>query len=294
MNGSDTSAEHPPYREKCEKMGFDELRAFIVNSLRELSDSSSNTHLPRSKEEFLTLWEMLREKYDAELTSPKPDKLTAKRDRRERLLDHVDALRNTPSKKRKKKGQEIRESEKKIEKLDREISEMEDSGKYSHAYLPRDRRGDLRRRTLWQTRVDITRAFEPSDNIPTTRLAWRLAASGEGSAVNVPRLGGDSERQERLVGFDQDRVDNVKSLRPNHRYEDIDGFDGYYVFKFANTPKALMECYIRGRALYVIKPELGERWQTMSKQELRTHPQVTWIPHRGNWPERVKQELGLT
>jgi len=54
-----------------------------------------------------------------------------------------------------------------------------------------------------------------------------------------------------------------------------------------------MECFIRGNALFVIEPELGDRWQMMSKQELRTHQLVTWIPHRGNWFERVKQELGI-
>ena len=287
--------------DRCKEMSFDQLCTFISDALASLrggSDPDLDSEFPRTKEEVLTLWEMLREKYGETMAlepQPQPNKLAAKRDRRRRLAEHVDKLRNAPPKRHWKRGQLIRDAEQKIEKLDREIAEMEeDSADHSTpTHIPGSVQGDPRYRALWQIRAAIADAFESIDGVPTTRLAWRLAESDEGSGMDFRRLRDDLQRKARLAGFDQDRVNKVESLGPKHRYEDIDGFDGYSVFTFAYTPKALMECFIRGNALFVIEPELGDRWQTMSKQELRTHQLVTWIPHRGNWFERVKQELGI-
>lgn len=100
----------------------------------------------------------------------------------------------------------------------------------------------------------------------TTRYAWRLASPGEVSRASFRKLSDDPQRQNRLVGFDQDRLDKVKLLVPKQRYIGIDGFDSYSIFTFAYTSKALMECPIVGNAIFVIGSDLAEQWQKMNKQ----------------------------
>jgi len=58
------SVKQPPYVNKCEKMDFRELRQFIDDSLRELSVPRLNKECPRTKKEFLNLWEILCRKID--------------------------------------------------------------------------------------------------------------------------------------------------------------------------------------------------------------------------------------
>nr|MDP9475492.1 hypothetical protein [Actinomycetota bacterium] len=76
-----------------------------------------------------------------------------------------------------------------------------------------------------------------------------------------------------------------------------DGFDGYVIFTFPGTEKALMECPEVGNAAYVIRKDWHD-WSRMDKQELMAEAErggnVTRIPHQGeNWPAKVSQALGL-
>jgi hypothetical protein len=290
MNDLPTPDDRPSYWAECEEKDFDQLSEFIVNSLRE--PSSPGTEFPHSKEEFLSLWEMLREKYDAQVKPPEPDKLSSKRARLRKLLARVEELEDTPYKKYKKKGREIRDADLKIDKLIEEIEELEKRGDTSPGYVPWTVQGDPRYRTLWEVRGAISSTFESIEDLPTTRFGWRFAETADAQG-KFPGLGDAIQRQSKLVGFDQERLDNAMALGPKHRYEWIDGYDGYSVFEFPNTPKKLMESFMRNNALFVIEPELGDDWQRMSKQELRTHPSVTRILHRGNWRETVKEKLGV-
>ena len=79
MNDLLTPDDQPTYWAGCEEKDFDQLSEFIVDSLRE--PSGFGTEFPHSEEEFLSLWEMLREKYDAQVKPPEPDKLSSKRTR---------------------------------------------------------------------------------------------------------------------------------------------------------------------------------------------------------------------
>lgn len=55
---SASPVEQPPYWDKCSEMDFRQLREFIDDSPKELSEHGSE-YRPRSKEEFFELWKML-------------------------------------------------------------------------------------------------------------------------------------------------------------------------------------------------------------------------------------------
>ena len=52
-----------------------------------------------------------------------------------------------------------------------------------------------------------------------------------------------------------------------------------------------MPCFTRGHGLYVSELELGNPWETIKKQELRTSPSVARVSHRRDQSERVEREL---
>lgn len=126
----------------------------------------------------------------------------------------------------------------------------------------------------------------------TDHIHWRTLPPGESSVDDVRRLYDGLQRRGGLDGFDEDRLKKAYELVPDQCHVGIDGFDGYIVFTFAYTPKALMECPIIGNAIFVIGSD-WKRWSRMSKQELRADQsgEVARISHRGDWFRRVKQEL---
>lgn len=126
--------------------------------------------------------------------------------------------------------------------------------------------------------------------MPTTYLTWRLAPPGSTSETTLRESIDGPQGQGRLAGFDPDRFENLILLNPNHKYEDPEGIDGYSVFTFDWTPKALMECFNRNNAMFVLGEDM-EVWPKGDKQELRNHPSVTWIPHREGWREKLKEAL---
>ena len=83
-------------------------------------------------------------------------------------------------------------------------------------------------------------------------------------------------------------------LGPEQLLEEIRGVEGYIVFTFPHTSSVLLGCPKVGNAIYVIHSN-WERWSKMSKQELMADDsgEVVRIPHRGDWYNRVKRELGV-
>jgi hypothetical protein len=141
---------------------------------------------------------------------------------------------------------------------------------------------------------DVGRALDPQEISATPgRLQWRPLAAGESSLEHVLRLYGGLRREGRLRGFDEDRLRKAFSLRPKKYQVGIDGFDGYIIFQFDHTPKALMECPLVGNAIYIISAD-WERWSRMTKQDLMADQSgaVRKIVHQGDWFGRVQQELG--
>lgn len=206
-------------------------------------------------------------------------------------------------KKNKKKWQELREAEKKIEKVEREIVQLGGSV-YDHSYPPEPAEGkgapvpvpwkltDPRYRSLMEVLGVIKGAFDPTAR-PLGRVAWEILPQGE-SADGIRRLFEGLRRRGGLAGFDPERLDNALSLPFKKGYTGKSGFDGYVVFTYEHTHKVLLECPRVGNAAYVIGLPT-ERWSRMNKQELRADRsgEVCKIDHRGGWERKVREALDL-
>lgn len=155
------------------------------------------------------------------------------------------------------------------------------------------RRAEIVRRV----RRDIERAFKSEAGVSTQTVQWDLLPQGSSSVETVVRrLYGGMQGRGAGTRYDHERLDKALELDPNRCYVGRDGFDGYAVFTFADTPKALMECPKVGNAIYVIHSD-WEHWSKMTKQELMAEAErggeVTRIPHQGDWYRRVREELGI-
>jgi hypothetical protein len=295
VNEPDAPNELPPYWGKCEEMGFDELAGFIADCLDRMYDPDPSGDRLHTQEEFMAVWRLLRQKSDAMPPDPPPpvSSLEAAYRKRARTLEHLDYAPGNPKFKKK----DIRQMERTLEKLDREIEELEASGEYDHPTAPApETPKQAAARTASRIFEDIERAFKRQ---PTgRRLQWRPARPGSLSISNIRRYYQERRRWDPTVRYDMDRIEKAKELGPEDPpWEGPDGFDGYVIFTFPGTEKALMESPEIGNAAYVIHKD-WESWSQMDKQELMAEAkrggEVTRIPHQGeNWPAKVKQALEI-
>lgn len=280
--------------ERCREMGFGELEGFIKGNLERRWESAPGGERPRSIEEFRVLWKLLRDKFDAMPPDPSPkiDPLRKARAKRERTEDLVyDEAPGNPKFKKK----DIKQMRQTLDKLDREIEEMEESGEYDGPPTPLpDTPKRVAGRTVSKLLGDIENAFARQ---PTGRFQWQPLPPGEASPQKV--RGHYRERlhhEGRLDKFDQARLDEVTAL-PYEEWlvptEGFGGFDAYSILTFAHTSKVLLECPIYGNAAYVIDAE-EEVWREKTKQELTASGLAENIPHRGeDWPAKIRQALDL-
>ncbi len=278
-------AERPPYWGACEEKDFEGLAEFVLDAIRRLSERDPG--LPRSEKELLDLWGMLREKYAAALASGEPattqprsdaDKLSAKYARYWRLDDQAEELRATTVQRNKKKWQLLRETEQKMKKVSREISELGGSvGDLPYWPEPEAEAvppavpvpwkfSDPRYRSLMQVLGVIKGVFDPGAK-RLGRVAWEVLPQGE-SAEGIRGLFDGLTQRGGLAGFDPERLDHALALPWKEGYTGKSGFDGYVVFTYEHTHKALLECPRVGNAAYVIGLPTAV-WREMNKQELR-------------------------
>ena len=285
-----------PYLARCRKMGFDELAGFIMDCLDRTYDPDPGGDRPHSLEEFRIVWKLLREKSDAMRDPPAPldplEKAYAKRKRTNELL-YNEAPGNPKFTKR-----DVRQMERTRDKLDREIAKMEASGEYDHPPAPApETQAQAAARTVSRVIEDIEGAFK-GRKPASRRLQWRPGRSGSLSFDNISRYYQERRRWDPEIKFDLNRIEKAYELGPDDPpWEGPDGFDGYVIFTFPGTTKALMECPEIGHAAYVIHKDWGS-WSQMDKQELMAEAErggeVTRIPHQGeNWPAKVRQALDL-
>ncbi len=131
-------------------------------------------------------------------------------------------------------------------------------------------------------------------HVRARRLPWRLLPPGELTRETVMAHYNGLGRSRPDVRFDPERIEKAWSLGPTGCYVGEDEFDGYVVFTYPRTSKALLECPVYGHAIYVLGPD-WERLSRLSKRELladRTRG-VLKIVHKGNWFARTKAALGL-
>ncbi len=314
-------------------MDFRELREFIDNALRRLSDSDFDGDRPRSKEELDTLFEMLNSHLDAlEAAAPEPagprptsevpyasswfepsEELDLARERRDELLELLEEVRFDPSKR-----VYVRHFESELNPLEQEIAEREsrerqEHEKRRHEYLKVREQYDLdlrmweeraRRRREWQEKVAfrariverVRKDIERKFGSGPERigtLPWELAAPGERADEHVRDYFREVLGRGKLDEFDQDRLDKILALPWSNWSRGIAGFYGYIVLWFDHTEKVVMECPVRNNAIYVL--DSGEkRLLQMNKQQLIGSSEAKRIFHSGDPYRRVKQELGIT
>lgn len=170
------------------------------------------------------------------------------------------------------------------------------------------RRHELReRRQQIATRVerDVRRAFEGGASgggdaasrsailRSATRLTWVLLPPGQLTVERLRSHYAELARREPDVRYEPERIEKAFSLKPEQCYVGRGEFDGYVVFTFAYTDKALLECPIHGNAVYI----LGRDWRRLarlSKGALLAGGigGATKIVHKGDWFARVKATLG--
>jgi hypothetical protein len=248
---------------------------------------------PHSPEEFRIVWKQLREKYEAMPPDPPPpvDPLEAAYRKRARTEEHLDNAPGDP----KFKKRHIEQMLQTLDRLDREIEEMEARGEYSRPPAPApETPKQASKRIVSKLLGDIERAFKPQ---PTGRFQWRPLPRGEATPQKVRGHYRERLRHEgRLDKFDQARLDTATALPYEEWWvptEGFGGFDAYSIISFAYTDKVLLECPIYGNAAFVINAD-EEDWREMTKQELTDSGLAERIPHRGeNWPAKVRQALEI-
>lgn len=281
---------------RCREMGLDELASFIGDSLEKMHAPDPDRDRPHTYEEFLNVWRVLRRKSDSMPSDPSPtsnslQKAYAKRKRAEDLLHDRVPDRSPLNRKAKR---QVRLT---LDNLNLHIERMEASGEYDRSptqpEMPKVSAAQIASKVF----EDIERAFE---HLPKgrRRLQWHPGRSGSLSVRSIREHCEERSRSDPDFKYDMGRIEKAYELDPDDPpWEGPDGFDGYVIFTFPGTEKALMECPEVGHAAYVISKD-WENWSQMDKQALIAEAErggdVTRILHRGDdWPMKVKRALGL-
>ncbi len=294
-------------RVACEAIDFVDLRRFIDDCLMD-QENELGLDCPQSEEAFLGLLEILRAKAGelTPLTNALPrhgipsatlpfapsERLLALRTERIRLEAGVRAAeRDRPAARR-----SIRKLRRKLERSIAEVTALEKREREEHikrqnaAQDPRWRRAQI----VARVERDIRRAFKFGAPWPTRRLPWRLLPPGELTIERLRYHYQGLQHHNLHIGYDWQRLEKTVSLRLERCYVGTDEFEGYVVFTFARTERALLECPVYGNAIYVLGPD-WRRLSKLSKQELlsgRTGG-VTKIVHTGDWFRRARLALEI-
>lgn len=323
----DRSVEQALYWDKCTRMNFHRLSSFISDSLEALSWPGSADGRPRSKGDFLALWNLLGAKVDTvNMTEPLPvptelpqfppfapsEHLWSLLDQRKQLVAALTQAQGNASSSVASRTRK-RQRKRKLKSLELDISRSESRERrkyaerreayfrpYFRSYLEAKaaRERGLRRQEkqlqFVKVRKKIEHAFSSKLTSTMKRLAWRVLPPGELSADAVRRHYDTLQRRNPEVRYERERITKALSLQPEHYYVGRDEFEGYIVLTFARTPKVMMECPIFGNAIYITKSD-WKRLSRMSKRELLAcgSGQFTKIVHKGDWFRRVKLELGI-
>lgn len=285
-----------PYLARCREMGIDDLAGFVRDSLERMDEPDPGGDRPRTKDEFVEAWRMLRRKADAMPPDPRPP-LTDLGKASDKWYRTYVFLRSPAGRKLSKK--ERRRIERDQDRLKERIDEMEASGKYDAPPDPGPEKPQQRAaRIASEVFKEIELAFERHRQVTGRRLQWRLARPGSLSVGNIKRYYEQRRRHEPDLKYDITRIERAEELGPEDPpWEGPDGFEGYIIYTFPDTSKALMECPEWGNAAYVIHKD-WENWSQMDKQQLMAEAaeqggEVTRIPHTGeDWPAKVRRALG--
>jgi hypothetical protein len=148
----------------------------------------------------------------------------------------------------------------------------------------------LQQRIIRSVRAEFAAFKERQRAMTPSKLYWRLLPSGEPPFPKLLEYYEIRQRANPGVVYDITRLRAVHSLLPTRIYVGADEFDGYVVFLFSVPSYAVLECPLRGNAIYVIRRD----WQQLSKltkSELleRHSDDIVRIVHSGDWFVRLKK-----
>ena len=165
------------------------------------------------------------------------------------------------------------------------------------ARVRRKQEANERRRALVdRSRRKVQEAFRPKRDpgglAPITR-DFEIAPPGEQGDEHVRRYYRGVVEHDRLEGaFSEDRFEKMLALPRSGWQKGRAGFYGYIVLMFDHTERVLLECPVENNAIYVL--DSGEdRLLAMDKRQLRESGEARRIFHRGDWYQRLKDELGI-
>lgn len=152
---------------------------------------------------------------------------------------------------------------------------------------------DLKKRVLARLLKDIRSS---NSRHTVDRLNWELLPPGQNCGASVrahlDRLGVRHDHQK----VDPSRLEKIFALNPDKVYSGRNEFEGYFVFVFPQSRKAVLECPLTGNAVYIIKGNWMELSRLSKSELLRSHQrEVKRVIHRtgGDWINRVKSELRI-
>jgi hypothetical protein len=123
----------------------------------------------------------------------------------------------------------------------------------------------------------------------TKRVKWRLLPPGPHPFSRITKHFEEVSRRHKGVQYDIGRLHKIHSLGPTETLVGLDEFEGYIVFLFPRIPLAVLDCPVKGNAIYV----LGDKWLSLSrltKSQLlnRSSREAVRIVHKGEWFSRLR------
>jgi hypothetical protein len=127
------------------------------------------------------------------------------------------------------------------------------------------------------------------------QVKWQLLPEGEPLNQSINRYLIAAKRRYPHKIYEDSRITQIISLKPNKAYIGKSEFDGYIVFLFNYSPYAVLECPWFGNALYLLKKD---NWASLSKFTKSTllhhqsrHTQRIIHDPDGNWIRRLKRQI---
>ena len=316
MNKKNTLIE-----KKISAMDFDGLRDYLKIQIDMLGSANNDSTL--SKDELLELFGILKSKVTNDykkaldaITTPQfssfiaSDRLRILEERRgalkKQLPDRHVKRNNTVSKQVQTIYKEMSSLFKEIESL--KIQEMEEQRKgrvrkhelaikeyfkkRGKVKLVEEQKKQARIIEVKNIREMILNYFNSRRPEDIRRISWQILPPGKWSIDQITKHYRALESNNSKGKYELNRLESLKTLNPTTCYIGLEEFEGYVVFCFDYTEKAILENPVRGNAIYVIYnnwPEMSK----MTKRELLTNQDdnVKRIIHRGDWFQRLKSNI---
>jgi hypothetical protein len=152
-------------------------------------------------------------------------------------------------------------------------------------------RNEVRHRIVTNLRRDLERKLAPK-LFSARRIPWRFLEPGRNSFKIIIEHFDGLNTPARKEEYDKHRLELVHALGPSAIYIGTDEFEWYIVFLFQSAELAVLECPIKGNAIYLIAGD----WKDLSKLSKTAlleeySGQVARIIHTGDWYDKLKRQL---